>query len=98
PICSVAEKHFNKKDDGRIVADEYLAFPISMIGLPLTPAMFLLAFITFRIFDVLKPFPACKLQMLKGGLGIVIDDVIACLYALALNHMIFRIFPKYFSA
>ncbi|MBU4199884.1 MAG: phosphatidylglycerophosphatase A [Verrucomicrobia bacterium] len=91
PICAVAERHFGVKDDRRIVADEYLTFPIGMIGLPLVPWMLAVAFLTNRVFDVLKPPPARQLQALHGGTGIVIDDVISALYSLAVNHVIFRL-------
>jgi len=91
PICDVAERHFGKKDDGRIVADEYLTFPLCMIGLPLVPWMLAVAFLTNRVFDVLKPPPARQWQALPGGAGIVVDDVISALYSLAVNHIVFRL-------
>jgi phosphatidylglycerophosphatase A len=91
PICHRAEQVFGTKDDGRIVADEYLTFPITLIGLPLAPWVMAMAFITARIFDIVKPPPARRLQDLHGGLGIVIDDVFASLYSLALNHLIYAI-------
>ncbi len=93
PLCDIAERHFGHKDDRRIVADEYLTFPLSMIALPLTPAMLAVAFFTNRVFDILKPPPARQLQACSGGLGIVIDDVIAALYSLAANHILFRLIP-----
>lgn len=89
PICDVAEKHFGRKDDGRIVADEFMTFPIGLVGLPLSPWMLALAFFTNRFFDVLKPFPAYRLQRLPGGLGIVADDGVAALYSLLVNHGIY---------
>jgi len=95
PICSVAEQHYGKKDDGRIVADEYMTFPICMIGLPAVWWMLGIAFVTNRIFDILKPPPANALQRLKGGLGITIDDVMAALYSLAVNHLIYWLASKY---
>ncbi len=90
PICGIAEQHYGKKDDGRIVADEYLTFPICTLGLPWVehPWILLLAFVTARIFDIFKPPPAYQSQALGGGLGIVADDIIACLYALGVNHLI----------
>ena len=94
PICSAAERRFQTKDDGRIVADEYLTFPICMIGLPLSPLMLGIAFVTARIFDVLKPPPANQLQAVKGGTGIVIDDVVASLYSLGVNHLIYHFLLK----
>jgi len=89
PVCDVAEKHFGRKDDGRIVADEFMTFPIGLLGLPLCPWVLALAFLTNRVFDVLKPFPAHRLQHLPGGPGIVVDDVVAALYSLLVNHGIY---------
>ena len=86
PIPDVAEKQFKKKDDGRIVVDEYLTFPICVIGLPvLNPVMLGTAFVVNRVFDIIKPPPARGLHRFTGGLGITIDDVFSSLYALAVN-------------
>jgi phosphatidylglycerophosphatase A len=93
PLCSTAEAVFGTKDDGRIVADEYLTFPICMIGLPLARSAWWLlpmAFVTCRVFDILKPPPAYQVQRLPRGWGIVVDDVFASLYSLAANHLLFR--------
>jgi len=95
PVCDVAERHFGKKDDGRIVADEYLTFPISMVGLPLTPRVLAMAFLSSRFFDILKPPPARRLQSLRGGTGIVIDDVFASLYSLAANHIVYQVITRW---
>ena len=75
--------------DQRIVADEFLTFPICMIGLPVTLEhwwLVAMAFLTFRICDILKPPPAHQLQRLHGGLGVVADDFFAALYSLGINH------------
>ena len=90
PLCDVAERHFGRKDDRRIVADEFLTFPLCMVGLPLTGWVIGMAFLTNRLFDVLKPFPACRFQHLPGGLGIVADDVVSTLYSLLANLLIYR--------
>lgn len=95
PICEIAERHFVEKDDGRIVADEYLTFPIAMIGLPLTPWVVVMAFVSARVFDIIKPPPARRLQDLHGGLGIVIDDVLASGYSLAANHLAYWLIVRY---
>jgi len=99
PICGVAERTFKTKDDGRIVADEWMILPISFIGLPLSEAWLLLPvyWIFTRVFDILKPPPANSLQRLPGGLGIVIDDFFAALYALAANHLLFYLFGLTFG-
>jgi len=97
PICDAAERFFGEKDDGRIVADEYLTLPICVIGLPIARMMregqvmqglSLLgtAFVLSRICDILKPTPARQLQRIRGGLGIVLDDVFASFYALILTY------------
>ena len=97
PVCDAAERFFGEKDDGRIVADEYLTLPICVIGLPIVRMMrggqvmqglILLgtAFVLSRVCDILKPTPARQLQRVRGGLGIVIDDVFASFYALILTY------------
>ncbi len=93
PICHVAERHFGKKDDGRIVADEYLTFPLCVLGLPWPehPWLLAVAFLAHRVFDIAKPPPAYQIQRIGGGPGIVLDDVIASLYALAFNHAVWQI-------
>ncbi len=93
PICTVAEAALGgEKDNPRIVADEYLTFPLCMLGLPwLEPGnlwMLPMAFAVCRAMDILKPFPAWRLQALPGGLGITIDDIVASLYALGINWLL----------
>jgi len=88
PVCDKAEKLLGgKKDDGRIVADEFLTVPLTMIGLPLDPVMLGVAFLMHRIMDIIKPPPARGLQRLSGGLGITIDDAISSVYALGANWL-----------
>lgn len=91
PLCGAAEHYLGRKDDSRIVADEYMTFPLCMIGLPWLSHMWILpmAFITARILDIIKPPPADRIQSLKGGTGVVMDDVVSSLYALAVNHAVF---------
>jgi len=88
PVCTVAERVFGKKDDGRIVVDEYVTVPLCLLGLPWTtqPLWLAAAFVTHRVLDIIKPFPARRSQGIPHGPGIVIDDVISSLYALGLLH------------
>ncbi len=95
PICDAAEKIYGVKDDGRIVADEYMLLPICFIGhAPLwrmimaggeaawRAALFIgVLFVISRITDILKPSPARQLQAVRGGLGIVLDDLVADIYS-----------------
>lgn len=91
PICDTAERVLGKKDDGRICADEWMLFPISVIGLPLLQHLWLIpvCFVVTRVCDIIKPPPARQLQVVRGGLGIVIDDFFAAFYSLAINHALF---------
>ena len=96
PVCGAAEKHFGTKDDGRIVADEYLTFALCTLGLPWYEHWWLLAvaFVVNRVLDIVKPPPASQAQELHGGIGIVLDDVVSSLYALAVNHVIWIIYLR----
>jgi phosphatidylglycerophosphatase A len=72
------------KDPGAIVVDEVAGMTLSVLAVPLTPAVALVGFVLFRVFDVIKPFPANVSQRLPGGVGVMADDLIAGLYALVL--------------
>lgn len=89
PICGVAEKMIGGKDPGCIVADEYLTLPITVIGLT-SPWALLSGFVLHRIFDITKPPPIKQIQHIHGGFGIVVDDFLAALIALGLNHLLFH--------
>jgi phosphatidylglycerophosphatase A len=79
-----AEKILDKPDPGIVVIDEVAGMLIAMIAIPAHPLAWLLAFTLFRLFDILKPFPVNFFdQRFHGGLGIVLDDLMAGLYALA---------------
>ncbi len=78
-----AELRFGK-DASRIVIDEYAGMLIAVLFLPKTLTVYAVAFVLFRILDILKPFPARRAESLPGGFGIVMDDVIAGIYANAL--------------
>ena len=99
PLCSFAEGYLGKKDDGRIVADEYLTFPICLLGVPWMDNLWFLpvCFVVVRICDIVKPPPARQFQELHGGTGIVLDDFFASIYALLINHGIWLIVEKYVS-
>jgi phosphatidylglycerophosphatase A len=79
-----AERLLGGKDPGAIVIDEVAGMMLAALLVPPTPSALLAAFVLFRVFDVLKPFPANVSQRLRGGLGVMVDDLVAGLYALAL--------------
>ena len=80
PICGAAERALGVKDDGRIAADEWMLYPLAVIGLPILELpwwMMGIFFAVVRVIDVVKPWPCRGLQALPGGRGIVIDDFLA---------------------
>ena len=93
PFCDVAEKALGIKDDGRITADEWMLYPLALVGIPLWDLPWwsmLVFFCVVRVVDIIKPWPARGLQKISGGRGIVIDDFIANLYSLAINWGLYR--------
>jgi phosphatidylglycerophosphatase A len=93
-ISENAETFFGRKDDPRIVIDEMIGFLITMLWVPKTTRFIIIGFFLFRFFDILKPFPIRHLERrLKRGWGVVLDDVMAGVYANILLHLIGRIYP-----
>lgn len=80
-IAGQAERYWGKRDDQRIVIDEIMGFLVTMLWIPTTPRFIVTGFILFRIFDILKPFPIHRLERVKSGFGVVLDDVLAGVYA-----------------
>jgi phosphatidylglycerophosphatase A len=85
------EKEYGK-DPRECTIDEMVGQWISLLLVPKTIIVSLLVFFIWRLFDIIKPFPARNLEKLKGGLGIMIDDVISSFYSLILIHFILIIF------
>jgi phosphatidylglycerophosphatase A len=90
-----AESKYGKKDPGAVVADEIAGQSLALMWLPWSTtnsarviATCAIAFFMFRIFDIVKPPPARGWQRLEGGLGILIDDLVAGLYALIATQLI----------
>ena len=79
-LADEGERFFGVKDPPQVVLDECMGYWISMLFYPFSVEIAVIAFILFRIMDILKPFPAKQLQELKGGTGIMIDDYIAGIY------------------
>lgn len=93
-ISGMAEKIIDKPDPGQVVIDEVAGMLIALIAIPATFLTWLLAFALFRFFDILKPFPIRLLdQRCHGGLGIVLDDLLAGLYALVCLHLLLYFLP-----
>jgi phosphatidylglycerophosphatase A len=76
-----AERHFGGTDPGPGVIDEVVGMLVTLWLLPATWTLAVLGFLIFRVFDVIKPWPAGRLESLHGGLGMMADDVMAAIYA-----------------
>jgi phosphatidylglycerophosphatase A len=88
-VSGSAEKILDRPDAGCIVIDEILGMFITLALAPPHPAAWFLGFVLFRIFDIVKPFPVSWFdQKVHGGIGIMMDDVIAGLYALLCLQLI----------
>lgn len=70
-----------RKDPGRVVIDEVAGMWVSLVLLPFGARTAFLAFVAFRITDVVKPWPARQMEGLPGGWGIMADDMMAGVYA-----------------
>ena len=80
-ISTVTAEILQTKDPQIIVADEIVGFMIANFLASLRWAPLLLGFLLFRIFDIAKVYPAARLEKLPGGAGVVLDDVLAGIYA-----------------
>lgn len=76
-----AERHFGTSDPGAVVIDEVLGMMVTLFWNPVGPGGALLGFLLFRLFDVVKPFPARQFERLPEGLGVMADDGMAGVYA-----------------
>jgi phosphatidylglycerophosphatase A len=78
---TAAEQHFHTTDPGAIVVDEVAGMLLTLLLVPLTWKGAVLGFLLFRLFDIIKPFPARRLEQLHGGVGVMADDLAAAVYA-----------------
>lgn len=88
------DRILGEKDSGKLVFDELVGYWIAMVALPVTWQLIVLGFVVERVFDVLKLWPANVLERrVPGGWGVVLDDVVAGLYACGVLHAISRFLP-----
>jgi len=94
--ASRTEALANRKDPSKVVVDEVAGQLISLFPLTLftqwSIVAVIISFILFRFFDIVKPYPARRLEALKGGFGIMCDDLIAGVYAAAITSIIVAVF------
>nr|WP_321240098.1 phosphatidylglycerophosphatase A [uncultured Tolumonas sp.] len=88
-ICQSATKAIGQDDHGSIVWDEFVGFWITMIAAPKGLLWLLAGFLIFRFFDIIKPWPIRWLdRYVKGGLGIMVDDVLAGIFGLVVMQVL----------
>ena len=76
--AGAAEKVIGEADSGHIVIDEFAGYLASVVFVPHTYGYLIAAFLLFRFFDILKPFPIGRAESkLSGGLGVMADDILA---------------------
>lgn len=93
PAANAAEKHFNKKDPGQCVIDEVAGQMVTLLVAPHHMWAYLAGFLAFRFFDIIKPFPIRRLEKIHGGLGIMVDDIAAGIYAAIVLYFGLKFFP-----
>jgi phosphatidylglycerophosphatase A len=78
---SVAEQHFGRADPRQVIIDEVMGMLVTLFLNPVGWLGAVGAFLLFRLFDVVKPYPANRLERLHGGVGVMADDGMAAIYA-----------------
>jgi len=98
-VAGEADRVLNEKDSRKNVIDEIPGYLIALVGLPASGPILIIAFFLERVIDIAKIWPANLIERhLPGGWGVVLDDVMAGIYTVALLHA-FRYFaPAWFNA
>lgn len=90
--CHVCARELGVHDHPGIVWDEVVGYLITMVMLPRTALWVLAGFVVFRIFDILKPWPISWVdRQVHGGLGIMLDDVLAAVFSVVVLQIAFRL-------
>lgn len=79
--ATIAERHFGGIDPGPVVIDEVAGMLMTLAFVPVGWGAAIVGFFVFRLFDIIKPYPAARLERLPGGLGVMADDAMAAIYA-----------------
>jgi phosphatidylglycerophosphatase A len=88
-IAHSAQKVIGRNDPKQVVIDEICGMAIALFALPFEPFFVITGFALFRLFDILKPFPIRWIdKKISGGLGIMLDDIIAGIFANALLRLV----------
>jgi phosphatidylglycerophosphatase A len=90
-----AERHFGGIDPGPVVIDEVLGMLVTLAFIPVGWSGALAGFFLFRVFDIIKPYPANRLERLHGGFGIMADDAMAGVYSNVCLRLLMWLLPAW---
>jgi phosphatidylglycerophosphatase A len=93
---SVASRHFDRSDPSQVVIDEVAGQVVTLVGLGLSWMTLGIGFLVFRALDIIKPWPANRLEALHGGRGIMADDLMVAIYGQILLRGAIAFFPGLF--
>ena len=96
--ANATEHALGQKDPGAIVIDEVLGMLMTLALLPVSTFGIFVGFVLFRLFDVVKPYPAGRLEHLKGGPGVMLDDAVAGIYAHISLRVLALLVPSWLMA
>ena len=94
---TAAERYFGGIDPGPVVIDEVVGMLITLAFIPVGLSGAILGFFIFRVFDVIKPYPAGRFEALHGGLGVMADDAMAAIYANLVLRGALWLFPGWIA-
>lgn len=92
---TTAERYFGGIDPGPVVIDEVVGMLITLAFIPVGLSGAIAGFALFRVFDVIKPYPAGRLERLHGGFGVMADDAMAAVYANLALRLLVYLFPAW---
>ena len=89
-----AARHFQRKDPGHVVIGEVAGQLLTLLLTGAGWAGALIGFLVFRLLEIIKPWPANRLEALPEGLGVMADDLMAAAYGCAAMHAVVRLLPE----
>lgn len=92
-VCGKFEQRYGT-DPKEATIDEFVGMWISLILVPTSWGYLLVAFLIWRILDIVKPFPARNFEKLRGGLGVMADDIMSGIYTFLIMRIILILFPE----
>jgi len=91
--ANAAERHFGGVDPAPVILDEVVGMLITLAFLPVNITGAVVGFLLFRLFDVVKPWPANRLEAVHGGLGVMADDAMAGVYGNVAMRLLVVVLP-----